>query len=94
MISMLPCFEYITRSSSLLYLEEIKLIVVVNLIFHLSDFLRLFMISFKYDLILLRYFLTNSVFLLPLLLYSIKLLLQNLPNINNNLLLLNAHKDF
>ena len=93
MISMLPCFEYITRSLSLLYLEEIKLIVIVNLIFHLSDFLRLFMISFKYSLILLRYFLTNSVFLLPLLLYSIKLLFQNLPNINNNLLL-NAHKDF
>ena len=38
-----------------------ELISIVNWIFHLSDFLRSFMISFKYDLILLKYSLTNSV---------------------------------
>ena len=37
----------------------------------LTDFLRLFLMSFKYDLILLRYSLTDSVlFLSPLLSYS------------------------
>ena len=50
------------------------LIAIANLIFHVSDFLRLFVISFKYDLILLRYFSTDYVlFLLPLLSYSILL---------------------
>ena len=36
--------------------EKIKLIALVNWIFRMSDFLRLFMISFKYGLILFRYF--------------------------------------
>ena len=39
-------------------------------IFHVSDFLRLF-ISFKYSQILLRYASTDGVFLSPLLLHSI-----------------------
>ena len=67
MISMLSHFEYIARSSSL-SIEEIKLIVTVSWILHVSDFLRLFMMSFKYGLILLRYSVSNSVlFLSPLL---------------------------
>ena len=78
MVYLLSLFECITGSSSLC-LEEIKVIAIVNLIFHVSDFLRLFMISFKYGLILLRYFSTDSVlFPSPLLSYSIKLLLQKL----------------
>ena len=68
MSSLFKCIAY----SSLLSLEEIKLIVAVNWIFHVSDFLRLFMISFKYGLILLRYSLIESVLFLSLLLsYSI-----------------------
>ena len=39
MISMLSLFECILRSSSL-SLEEIKLIAIVNWIFHMPDFLR------------------------------------------------------
>ena len=67
MISMLSLFECITCSSSL-SLEEIKLIAVVNCISNVSDFLRLFMMSFKYGVILLRYSSTDKVlFPLPLL---------------------------
>ena len=70
MISMLSLLECITRSSSL-SMEEIKLTAIVNPI-HVSDFLRLFMVSFKYGLILLRYSSTDSVlFLLLLFSYSI-----------------------
>ena len=43
-----------TRSLSLC-LEEIKLNAIVNLIFYALDFLRLFMMSFKYGLILFFY---------------------------------------
>ena len=51
--------------------REIKLIVIVNWIFHVPEFLRSFMMSFKYDLIFSRYSATNSVlFLSLLLLYS------------------------
>ena len=39
MISMLSIFECITRSSSL-SMKKIKLIAIVNWIFHVSDFLR------------------------------------------------------
>ena len=46
MISILLLFEYITRTS-LIYLEDIELIANVNSIFHVLDFLKLF-ISFKY----------------------------------------------
>ena len=60
MISMLSLFEFITRSSSL-SMEEIKLFAIVNLIFHVSNFLRLFMKYFKYGLILLRHSSTDSV---------------------------------
>ena len=70
-ISMLSLFECITRSPSL-SLEEIKLVAIVTLIFHVSDYLGLFMVSFKYGLILLRYSSFDSVlFLSPLLSYSI-----------------------
>ena len=55
-----------------------SLIFIINWIFHVSDFLRSFMISFKYGLVLLRYSSTDTVFLSPLLLYSIWLLLWNL----------------
>ena len=65
MISMLSHFECTTSPSSL-SIEEIKLIAIVSLIFH--DFFRLFM-SFKYDLILLEYYSTDSVLFLSLLLF-------------------------
>ena len=58
---MILLFESITRSSSL-SLEDMKLIAIANRIFHVSAFLRSFMISFKYDLILLRYSSIDSVF--------------------------------
>ena len=68
---MLSLFECLTCSSSL-SLEKMKLIAIVNYIFHLLSFFSLFMISFKYDLILLTYFSTDIVlFILPLLSYSI-----------------------
>ena len=51
MIFMLIRFECISRSSSL-SMEEIKLFAIANLVFHVSDFSRLLMISFKYGLIL------------------------------------------
>ena len=53
---------------SLLTLQEIKLIAISNWILNVSDFLRLFMIFFKYGLILLKYSLTDSVLFLALLL--------------------------
>ena len=71
MISMLSLFECTTCSSSL-SMEEIKLFVIVNWIFYVSDFLRLFMMLFEHELTLLRYSSSDSVlFLSPLLLYSI-----------------------
>ena len=67
---MLSLFEFITCSSSL-STQETKLIAIVGWIFHVSDFSRLFM-SFKYGPILLRYYSTDSVlFLLLLLSYLI-----------------------
>ena len=67
---MLSLFECISPSSSL-SIEEIKLFAIVNLIFHVQGFLRLFMMSLKYGLILLRYSSTDSVsFKSPLLSYS------------------------
>ena len=62
MISMLSLFERTLFSSSL-SLEEIKLIAIATLIYHTSDFLRLFM-SFKYGLISLTYSSTDSVLFL------------------------------
>ena len=63
---------FIKRSLSF-SLAEPKLIVIVNWIFHVSDFLRSFVISFKYCLISLSsYSSTDSgLFLSPLLWYSI-----------------------
>ena len=58
---MLSLFECITHSSSL-PLEKIKLIGIVNWIFHVSGFLILFRMSFKYGLVLSRYSSTDSVF--------------------------------
>ena len=70
MILMLLPFKCITLSSSL-SLKEIKLIAIVNWIFHVLDFLGTFTF-FKYGLILSRYYSTGSIlFLSPLLLYSI-----------------------
>ena len=58
--------------SSSLSIEETKLFAVVNWIFHMSDFLRLFMVSFKYGLISLRYSSTDNILFLSLLiLYSL-----------------------
>ena len=66
---MLSLFECISCSSSL-FLEEMNLIAIINLIFYLSDFWRSFMMSFKYDLILSRYPLIEKFLLLkPLILY-------------------------
>ena len=61
------------------FLEEIKIIVIVDWIFYVQDFLRSFMIAFKYGLILLRYSSVDTIlFLSPLLSYSIYFLLQKL----------------
>ena len=60
MISMLSLFEYITHSSSLA-MKEIKLFAIVNWLFNVSDFLRLFMMPFKYGIILLKNSSTDSV---------------------------------
>ena len=75
---MLLLSECITCSSSL-STEETNLFAIVNWIFPVSNFLRLFMMSFKYGLISLRYSSTDSV-LFPslLLLYSKQLLLQKI----------------
>ena len=60
-------FECITRSSSL-SMEETKLFAIANSIFHVSDFLRRFIMSFKYGVILFRYSSTDKLlFLSPLL---------------------------
>ena len=76
MISMLSLFECITCSSSL-SLEEIKLIAIVNCISNVSDFLRLFMMSFKYGVILLRYSSTDKVFHYCYFLFTLLLVYNN-----------------
>ena len=53
MISILSISESITCSASL-SMEEINLFAIVNWIFHVPDFLRLFVMPFKCRLILLR----------------------------------------
>ena len=58
-ISILSLFEYIT-CSSLLCMEEINLFDFVSWNFQVSSLFRLFMISFKYVLTLLRYYSTGS----------------------------------
>ena len=67
MISMLSLLECIIRSSSV-SLEKIKLICIVNWIYHVSFFLNLFMIFFKCRVISLRYSPIDSVLLLSSLL--------------------------
>ena len=64
MISMLSLFEeWITYSVSL-SMEKIKLSAIVKWISHVSGFLRLVMMSFKYGLTLIRYSSTdNDLFL-------------------------------
>ena len=58
---MLSLFEFIKNSSSL-SMEEIEFVAFVNGIFQELDFLGgLFMMSFKYGLILLRCPLTDNV---------------------------------
>ena len=58
-------------------MEEIMLLVVVNRIFHVPVFLSVFMISFEYELILLKYSSADSVlFLSPLTSNAIQFLLQ------------------
>ena len=68
---MFSLFEWITHSSSV-SLEEIRLIAIVNCVFHVSDFFRLLMMPFKYGLISPRYFLIDTIlFLSPLISYLI-----------------------
>ena len=68
MTFMVSHFEY----SLLVSLEDIKLITIVNSIFHVSDFWSLFLMSFKHGLISLRYSLIDRVlFPSPLVSYSI-----------------------
>ena len=62
MNSMSSLFEYISHSS-LVSLGETKLTTIIEWIFHVSHFLRLFMISFKDGLILIRYSKIDSVLL-------------------------------
>ena len=50
-ISMLSLFDCITRSSSFWSLEELKVTVIVNWIFHVSDCLRAFTRSLIFCLI-------------------------------------------
>ena len=70
LISILSLFEYITYFSSLC-MEQINLFDFISLNFQVSSLFRLFMISFKYGLTLLRYYSTGSAsFWSPLLSYS------------------------
>ena len=57
---MLSLFECITCSSSL-SMEEVKLFAIVNWIFHVSDFLRLFTMSVKYGLTLLFLYVLDNI---------------------------------
>ena len=57
---MLSLFEFITRCSSS-SMVELKLVAIVSSFSNVSDFLRLFMMPFKYGLILLRYYSGDNV---------------------------------
>ena len=77
MISILSILESITCTLSL-STEEIKFFAIVNCIFRMSDFLKLFM-SFRYGLMLIRCSSTDNVLVLSQLLsYSIYLLIQKM----------------
>ena len=41
--------------SNIIYLRNKVKVAIVNSIFHVSEFLKLFIMSFKYDIIILRY---------------------------------------
>ena len=71
--------------SSSLSLKDIKLIPIVNYIFHVSDFFHIsFVTLFRYGIILLTYFSIDSVLFLSLLpWYSIQLLFQKLPTLTD-----------
>ena len=78
-ISMLSILECIVRVS-LVSLEDKKLIATVNRIFYSPLVLRSFIMLLKYGLIFTRYSSIDSVLsLLPLLSYSMSLLLKELP---------------
>ena len=59
MISLLSLFECISYTSSFSS-EEMKLLAIVNWIFGVLDFVRLFTLFFKYILFLSKYSSTNS----------------------------------
>ena len=66
-MSMLSLFECIKRSLSV-FSEDIKLIAIVDWVFHVSNFWRLFSILLSYGLILFRYSSIDNVLILSLLL--------------------------
>ena len=79
MVSILSPFECTTGILTM-SLEEIKLSVIVMWIFYESDFSRLFMMFFRYNLISSMHSLIGRVlFLLLLLSCSISLFLQKVP---------------
>lgn len=63
MIYLLSIFECLTHYSSL-FLKEIKLIDIANLIFHASDFFESIPVSLNYGLFSLKYFPTDTALLL------------------------------
>ena len=66
------CYHFLNALHAIhISMEELKLFAIINWIFHVSDFLRLFVMSFKYRLILLRHFLTDCVLFLSPLLFNI-----------------------
>ena len=90
---MLLLFDYITRSSSL-SLEEVKLSAIVNWIFHVSDFLGIFIIFFNFIKILFKWWWLNSIKVTFINYYSKNyliywfitiffLMLKKVPNISN-----------
>ena len=86
-ISILSLSEFITRSSSLSSLGEIKSMVIVNWIFHVSDCLRLFIMSLRYGLIISRYSSIDRVLFLSLLLLFTPLIDNFCYNLNICILL-------
>ena len=83
MTSMLSLFKYITHSSSI-FLEEIKLIAIVNWIFHGSGSRRSFIKSFKYGLVLLTDFYSVTItFIFDVIWLVITFLLKESLNISN-----------
>ena len=79
--------------SSSLSMEERKLFTIANRVFHVSYFLKICVMSFKYGLILLRYSSADRVlFLVSLLLYCYSK--NYLPLlVYNNCLFLHVKKD-